>query len=282
MASRHLILVAGMHRSGTSALTRAINLAGVPLPSDLKGASPNNQDGFWEPLAIKEFHDRVLMLVGSSWDDPREIPTGFFTGPQAEKICAGLVEWIEHELGDRSMLLVKDPRICRLLPLWKAAGVRLEVGIRTVIIARHPIEVARSLKARDRFPEQLSFGLWLRHFIDAERFTRGETRSFVVFDRLMNERLATIRRIAADLGLSFGVPDSELAALLDEALKPSLRHHNATEDQLGAAAAEVPALRAVWAWAQDAGSGGMPDPATLDRIAALAWTPGPSRPAAAG
>jgi hypothetical protein len=48
MASRHLILVAGMHRSGTSALTRAINLAGVPLPNDLKGASPNNQDGFWE------------------------------------------------------------------------------------------------------------------------------------------------------------------------------------------------------------------------------------------
>lgn len=269
MASRNIILVAGMHRSGTSALTRAINLAGVPLPNNLMGTSPSNEDGFWEPVPIRQLHDIILKSLNSRWDDPREVPAGFFTSPPFEKFCTGLMEWIEREFADRATLLVKDPRICRLLPLWQTACARLGIGVHAVIIARNPIEVARSLKARNQFPEPASFMLWLRHFLDAERFTRNGSRSFVVFDRLMNERLATIRRIAADLDLSFGVPDSELATLLGESLKPSLRHHTATEAELVAAAARLPALLTVWAWAQQAAAGQPPDPAPLDQITAL-------------
>jgi hypothetical protein len=270
MAPRHLILIAGMHRSGTSVLTRAISLAGVALPSNLKPPSPNvNADGFWEPLAIKAFHDGILKNINSRWDDPREIPAAWFQGPPFESAREWLTQWIDEEFGDRDMLVVKDPRVCRLLPLWQNTCARMDVAVHAVIIARNPVEVARSLKTRDRFPEQMSLVLWLRHFLDAERYTRNGSRSFVAFERLMEDRLGTLRRIAADLGLVFPVPDSELIPLLDEAIKPSLRHHVAGENDLDMAGDMQPVLRAAWDWAQAAATGPTPSPAPLDEITVL-------------
>lgn len=270
MATRHIILVAGMHRSGTSVLTRAINLAGVALPSNLKPPSPNvNADGFWEPLAIKQFHDDILRRINSHWYDPREIPAEWFQSPLFEPYRVFLMEWIDKELGANDMLVVKDPRVCRLMPLWQEACRRLGLGVHAVIIVRNPVEVARSLKTRDQFPEAQSFVLWLRHFLDPERFTRTGSRSFVSFESLMADRLGTIRRIARDLGLSFPIPDSELVPLLDEAIKPSLRHHVATDDDVSQAADTIPALTTVWHWAEEAAAGRNPDPAPLDEIAAL-------------
>lgn len=267
MASRHIILIAGMHRSGTSVLTRAINLAGVPLPSNLKPASPDvNAEGFWEPLEIKAFHDDILRGLKSSWNDPREIPIEWFDSPIFREFRAWLVEWIEREIAGKSMLAVKDPRVCRLLPLWQRACAQLAIDLHTVIIVRNPVEVARSLAKRDNFPEGQSLLLWLRHFIDPERVTRGGSRSFLTYDQLMRERLPTIRRIGAELGLDFSVSDAELGAELETAVKDSLRHHVASDADLTQAAQTVPPVMVAWRWAQDAASGKNPDPQALDVI----------------
>src|SRR5215470_17990760 len=47
--ARTCIIVAGMHRSGTSATARVINLLGADIASDLLPSIPGNNDrGFWE------------------------------------------------------------------------------------------------------------------------------------------------------------------------------------------------------------------------------------------
>ncbi len=48
------IVVAGMHRSGTSAIVRVLNLLGVDLPAALYPARPDNPVGYWEPLQVVE------------------------------------------------------------------------------------------------------------------------------------------------------------------------------------------------------------------------------------
>jgi len=69
------IIVLGMHRSGTSALTRTLNLLGCDISSQLRPPWPdNNETGFWEPLDISEMHEEMLRSVGSSWDDVSELP----------------------------------------------------------------------------------------------------------------------------------------------------------------------------------------------------------------
>ena len=189
MTSKKIVIVAGMHRSGTSALTRAINLAGVPLPSNLMRATPENSDGYWESVDLVVFQDKILNSLESRWDDFREIPQAWFDGAESDRFATALRDWIVEEIAGKDSLLIKDPRLCRLLPLWQKVCAALDIDIHTVIAVRNPIEVVRSLQTRNQFPPMKSALLWLRHFIDAERFTRGQPRCFVDFDGLMNNAL---------------------------------------------------------------------------------------------
>jgi hypothetical protein len=63
------LLVLGMHRSGTSAVTRVLNLLGCALADNLVGPSDGNETGHWESLAALELNDAILASAGSHWAD---------------------------------------------------------------------------------------------------------------------------------------------------------------------------------------------------------------------
>ena len=63
------ILVAGMHRSGTSALTRVLGSLGCSLPNTLMEANEYNAAGYWESTEVVALNDAVLESAGSAWDD---------------------------------------------------------------------------------------------------------------------------------------------------------------------------------------------------------------------
>ncbi len=67
------VLVLGMHRSGTSALTRALGLLGLETGrrSDLMDAAPSNRSGHWEINALTECNDDLLRAAGGRWSGPR-------------------------------------------------------------------------------------------------------------------------------------------------------------------------------------------------------------------
>ena len=82
---RSCILVLGVHRSGTSAVTRVINLLGAALPKNLMPPSPNNNEaGFWEPKNLWLLHDRMLREAGSRWDDWRKLDLGILPPERLE------------------------------------------------------------------------------------------------------------------------------------------------------------------------------------------------------
>ena len=67
---RYCCLVLGMHRAGTSALTRTISLLGWDLPDDLMAAVPGNNDsGFWESVVLSRLNDDLLFALETVWDD---------------------------------------------------------------------------------------------------------------------------------------------------------------------------------------------------------------------
>ena len=63
------IAILGMHRSGTSALTRALNLCGVVLPGQMMDNTEGNASGHWEPLEVVAIHDEMLATQHLAWDD---------------------------------------------------------------------------------------------------------------------------------------------------------------------------------------------------------------------
>ena len=75
-SSKKIIVVFGMHRSGTSALTRGLQTMGVDLGDNLMPpVSGNNDKGFWEDLDINALNLEMLDFLNKEWHFPVPYPT---------------------------------------------------------------------------------------------------------------------------------------------------------------------------------------------------------------
>jgi hypothetical protein len=65
--AKNLIVVLGMHRSGTSAVAKALACMGVSLGNDLLPAGKDNPKGFFEDKAINDLNIEMLRVLGLDW-----------------------------------------------------------------------------------------------------------------------------------------------------------------------------------------------------------------------
>jgi hypothetical protein len=264
---RRAILVLGMHRSGTSALTRILSLSGAALPDRLiEPSATMNETGFWEPREIVDLHDEVLAAAGSAWDDVLGFPAAWFETPAAASFRRRLDDIIGREFGDASLLVVKDPRLCRLLPLWRPMLAARGLAPLAVIPIRNPLEIAASLDKRDGFGEGKSLMLWLGHFLAAEHDTRDLPRCFVSYDRVLSDGPEVVRQIGSALQLDWPRPPDDAGCDIDGFLSNRLRHH-AIDDTILFRRSDIPTqIRDAYRWAVQAVEGPVPPSDTLDRI----------------
>ncbi len=175
--SRTAIVVLGMHRSGSSFLSRSLNLVGAALPQTLIGASDHNSVGHYESQAVKTINDRILSACRSSWNDWRPVAFDTLSGADRAALVGEARDVVIAEFGAAPLFVLKDPRICRLMPFWDEVLGSLDIAVRPILGLRNPIEVAASLEARDGFAPDYSHFMWLRHMLDAEADSRGRARA---------------------------------------------------------------------------------------------------------
>jgi hypothetical protein len=229
---RICLLVVGMHRSGTSAMTGLLSRLGVTLPASLMAANEYNPLGYGESQAFMRFHDRILASAGSNWHDFGPFKNDWFNSATSQAFARELRDLIEMEFGASRLMVIKDPRISRFLPFWLEQLNKLHIGARIVICLRNPIEVAASLSQRDGFSFGASLLLWLRHMLDAEVTTRAWPRSIVQYENLLADWRGVADCIAADLALDWPTQPVMTRHDIDNFLSPILRHHNASLEQL--------------------------------------------------
>jgi hypothetical protein len=220
-----MVVVLGMHRSGTSALARSCNLLGVDLGSDFIPTQDDNRAGFWEDASVKEADDLALASQGLLWDDVRPLPDPWRDGFGGAEVRARLRRTLDALAARGPLCGVKDPRISRLLPLW--LPLLDEVGAAPVffIALREPAAVARSLARRDAVGAARALLLWLRYVLEAECHTRGRRRAFVCFDELLRDWRGALARAAEASGLAWPVTFDAASAAIGTFLDPDLRHH---------------------------------------------------------
>jgi hypothetical protein len=230
---RTAYLVLGMHRSGTSAVTQLLALAGADLPTDVIPGDENNARGYFEPWRIAVFDDERLRAAGSAWDD-------VFAFPYRPVEGRGEQTWINRakalftaEYAALPRPLLKDPRVTVLMPLWRSAFDDLGVAIRCVIPVRHPLAVAGSLARRNGFPMEKSVLLWAAYMLAAEAYSRDLRRAFVGYDALLADWRSEVARAEAALGAPLPALTEAAALEIDAFLTPELRH-NAGDGDLAA------------------------------------------------
>lgn len=228
-ARRQAILVLGMHRSGTSAITRCLNLLGVDLGKQLLPPAEDNSAGFWENAVAVEIHEKLLGDLGRSWNDARPLPEGWLASTAARKAREQIAELVRSDFENCTLWAIKDPRLCRFVPLWRAVLAEQDIDVSALLAVRHPQEVAQSLLDRDGLPMDLVWLLWLQHFAEAELASRGLPRALIGYHGLLSDWRGELATVSRDLAVAWPVSMTKAGSAINAFLDRGKRHHEATE-----------------------------------------------------
>lgn len=226
------IVVLGMHRSGTSSVAGALTHLGAAPPATLLISDRDNPRGFWESQRVIEIDDRLLQASGSYWRDWRRYDASIAPAGLTAELKAEMAEVLRSEFGDASMIVLKEPRMCRLWAQWDPVVAAAGYDARFVLPVRSPLEVAGSLHRRNQMPIAEGLLLWLRHVLDAERATRGRPRRVLRWDRFMADWRAEADRIEAALGLALPDRGEAASATVDDFLSIDLKTVQASKRAL--------------------------------------------------
>ncbi|MEM6484777.1 MAG: hypothetical protein AAF662_07340 [Pseudomonadota bacterium] len=229
---RQVIFVLGMHRSGTSLIAKFLQCSGGRLPTKLLPPQPDNPKGFFEPEELVAINDMLLTGLGSSWFDVKPLPTAWLKSKEADSARSSINSWLVREViraeGD-APLVVKDPRLCLLLPLYLEICEDLALGVSTVLSLRHPREVSRSFKRRGEFAERAD-AMWLRYTLDAELYSRETHRIALAYGDVLEsaeEQFDSRLRKLTVFSDAFFNSDN-----FSQHADKALRHHELDESEL--------------------------------------------------
>jgi len=228
------IAVLGMHRSGTSVTARVVQLLGAYLgeESDLMPTLPDNPAGYWERTDIWDIHERTLQRLNTSWDTSFDLPHGWHRSPEVAPLREELVDLVKTKFMHQRLWAWKDPRTVILFPLWKDVLAELGIAFGCLLVARNPLDVAKSLERRDGFSIEEGLGIWYNYNLALLRDTSDAPRALVTYDRLLADWGAALAPSAEILSLPVEGIDEKARAAIDKAVRKDLRHSASKLDDL--------------------------------------------------
>ncbi len=241
--ANNAILVLGMHRSGTSATCGVLQRMGIDFGPKLMPAKEGvNEKGYYEHIEITELNDAVFDAIGYYWFDVRPLPRAWDSAPEVSKVRDAIINVLERDFSSAPLWGLKDPRLCRLLPLWRKIFPVVGTPVHFVHVLRNPVEVVGSLQTRDGLNETGAYIAWLHHVLEAEYHTRNFPRSWLFYDKLLQDWRSEIIRIGKDLGISWPHSLSQAEKDVEAFLDVRLRHRRdeqVPEDDFGSLAYEL-------------------------------------------
>lgn len=220
-----VLLVLGMHRSGTSAVTRLLNLLGAELGEPLLNAQGGvNDAGFWEHAGVVELNERILAMLDSCWFDHRPYPDGWWQETRFAELRDEARVLLHDNFHTATLATIKDPRLCRTLPFWRQVLDELSWPVKVLLVQRDASEVAASLTRRDGFPAATGLLLWLAYTLDAELHSRDLPRAFIAYADVLADWRAAVDRLGEQLQPDWPVPVASAVFRIDGEIRSDLRH----------------------------------------------------------
>lgn len=170
-----VVVVLGMHRSGTSMLSSMLETLGVNMGEDLL---PNH----WEDRAFIDLNDRILKAAGGNWYNPPPLEAIKATPINLRAEASALVK----SRSIRPLWGWKDPRTCLTLPVY----IPYLESPKYIVMWRGKNSIVRSLTNRDGDLHKDPENLVRRYRARVEGY--GLPALFVSYESLINSTSARI------------------------------------------------------------------------------------------
>lgn len=224
-----------MHRSGTSALARILNLGGMHLGPDeqVDAVGADNPTGYWEHQGFRVLNDDLLARLGGSWADPPVLEPGWEESETLDALADRARELERTHFARASCWGWKDPRTSLTLPFW----LRLWPDLRLIVCVRSPLAVAESIRARNLLPEADAGELWFEYTVAALAHTAARPRVVIHYEDLLADWSAAYREVVRALDLRQLAPAEAVRPAVERFLAAELAHHHADLSEILASSA---------------------------------------------
>jgi hypothetical protein len=205
-----VILVTGMHRSGTSLVAMTMEALGVSFGdhAEFYAADEWNAKGYFERRDVMDINSRMITGLPRTESKVASLAgqAVYLSEPSIDKVLGRgiqFAEQIDSVVDSIGAGAVKDPRFCLTWPAWRR---RVEIEA-CVVCVRHPFEVADSLWRRQRIPLGIGLRFW-RYHIRALRENTPRGMIVVDLDSLKQEPRVELEMLVESLGLDLDPEDA--------------------------------------------------------------------------
>lgn len=235
---KQIVIILGMHRSGTSVVARITQSLGYELGNRLIEPNGENPKGFFENQEIVSFNDRLLRHISLSWDSLGFIWEENFEKELFKDLFFEANDILSENFSNSSFWAIKDPRLCILLPFWQRVIHHFySCEISYLLCLRNPLESYLSQKERNITDpsfhiigsEQDAFLLmWYTYIRKAISSIDSDFCLCVSYENVILNPLMEFERVARFLG---ACPNDDVGRALEkDFIEKKLRHHNATTE----------------------------------------------------
>ena len=220
---KKIVVVLGMHRSGTSVMTRSLRSMGVDLGNDLMPpVLEENEKGYFEDNSINQINEMILRHFDMTWDSLDVNPIKLLNGNYLFELRQKSIDLLKSKFNDSSVFGLKNPRIPLLLPFWQSIFKQMNLDVYYIIALRNPMSVASSLEKRNKFDPYKSYYLWFLNNVHSINNTRDKRRLVVDYDALMDHPDDQLLRMAKFLNLD--INEIKKDQFIHEFMEGKLRH----------------------------------------------------------
>ena len=217
---KYLVLVTGMHRSGTSAVAGTLRILGVDFGRKLLGPSYDNEKGFVEDIDFLALNERILKYFGSTWYNPTDLDFKAVIKRFSPRLTYLLFRRFLH----RDMYGIKEPRISILMPLYLHCATALGIDVKCIVTKRPRKEIIASIRKRNSFLKESDIDQLIQRYYESIKIcTKDIETCEIKFVDLLYKTDMVVRRLNQFLPFlnEYHAKEKELKEYLD----PKLRHN---------------------------------------------------------
>ena len=228
------IAILGTGRSGTSMVTRMLNLCGLYMGAQEGLWVPGlgldwNPKGYWEQAEIHSLMNRLFDHLGGTWENPPFLADGWEYAASVEPFFVEAKAMVARLFGGHEDWAWKLPKTTVAIAFWQ----RVVPDLRVIICVRNPLDFARSLGKHLPLSRSHLFAMWQYYNYSILTVTRPENRFVTFYEDYFPCYRAGLAPLLDFAGLPPPAPDGEVDRCLRSFFDPGLRHHTSTlEDVL--------------------------------------------------